>query len=277
LPEKGTVNNTENPIHPLFKTALIAAGSLALTYMLGNCAFTKSAYRNIDNRDGCCRMSGMKGGQIPLQAAHLYHDDGVLGGYNSAENGILMTPWAHGFQHWLIYKWGVGPEFGLSDRDSLGAATACLNTNERAFKRKEGYAFPFDMTPLKQDDILRIALFNASWLSGLQGICLGQAGQVISHFVHGQGPKTSNADWSIPERTPQNHKKVPPISAVTSYRQLNMEERMDEIETVKARLNGDGKWIMQNFIQDPIAGVNKKNKPQVESLVARYNRYAFAE
>lgn len=273
MPEKGTVNNPENLIPPFLKTALIAAGSIALTYLVGNCAFTKSAYRNIDNRDGCCRMSGMRGSNIPLQAAHLYHDDGVLGGYNSAENGLLMTPWAHGFQHWLIYKWGVGPEFGLSDVESLGAATACLNTNEKAFKQKEGYAFPYGMTPLKPDDLLRIALFNVSWLSGLQGICLGKAGEVIGHFVHGPGPKVSAATWALPERTAQNHKKVPPVSAVTSFRQMSMEERIDEIETVKARLNGDGKWIMHNFIQDPLVGVNKRNRPRVESLIARYNQY----
>jgi len=273
LPEKGTVHNSENPIQPLLKTALIAAGSLALTYVIGNCAFTKSAFRNIDNRDGCCRMSGMRGSNIPLQAAHLYHDDGVLGGYNSAENGLLMTPWAHGLQHWLIYKWGVGPEFGLSDSESLGAATSCLNTNEKAFKKKEGYAFPFDMTPLKPDDVLRIVLFNASWLSGLQGICLGQAGEVIRHFVHGPGPKKSAANWAIPERTPQNHKKVPPVSAITSYRDMSIEERIEEIEAVKARLNGDGKWIMHNFIQDPKNGVNRSNRPHIESLIAGYNQY----
>lgn len=272
MPEKGIVHNSENPIQPFLKSALIAAGGLALTYILGNCAFSKSAYRSIDSRDGCCRMSGMKGGQIPLQAAHLYHDDGVLGGYNSEENGLLMTPWAHGLQHWLIYKWGVGPEFGLSDAESLGAATACLNTNEKAFKRAGGYAFPYDMTPLKPNDVLRVALFNTSWLSGLQGICLGQAGEVISHFTHGPGPKQSRAEWLAPERTPQNHKKVPPVSVVTSYREMSMDERIAEIETVKSRLNGDGRWIIQNFIQDPSTGFNPKNRPRVEALIAKYNQ-----
>jgi hypothetical protein len=277
LPEKVSAEKQESFFFPVLKTALLAAGGIAVASFISNCAFSGSGYHNIEQRDGSCRITGMKGDHIPLQAAHLYHDDGVLGGYNSPENGLLMTSWAHAFQHWLIYKWGVGPEFGLNNKESLMASAACLNTSQRAFKGPgiKGDIFPKEMTPLKNTDMLRIALLNASWLLGLQGICLGDKGQVTGHFCHGMEHKVSAAAWRAPPRDNGKPKQAPPISAIVNYRELDVAERMQEVEKVKSRLNGDGDWIMKEFVIDPRAGITQSNRPCVDALIARYQNLAF--
>lgn len=272
MPETSLIHNPETPLLPNLSKALLVAGGLGFASILTTLAFNESGYWDIHDRDMRCRITG-KG--TSLQAAHIYHDGGVLGGYNSPENGVFLSDIAHGFQHYMIYRLGVEGQCGLRTGESLASSISCIGARKKDYrvKRTERLHFPIDETILSREHRLDITLLIASWLLGLKGVLLNEDKKPYAEFCYGYYRIPNKNKYKVPKRGKNIPKNGPPASAIIKYRNLTMGGRLAEVERVRSRLNGAGEYIFDRFIDDPSSGFNPQDRPDVNDLVSIYRAY----